>query len=196
MASMSSDDEDYRRQRLAMTWTNPTLRGEGVVLRPLGTLDTDALWEDLQDPEGRRLTGTHHTFTYEEIAVYCASRPDQTDRITLAITEPSDGTYRGEIVLNDHDEANRSAGLRISLSLGARGRGLGTQALRLLLAHAFGPLGLHRVSLEVFAFNTRAIHVYEKVGFRHEGRMRDALWWDSMPHDTLLMAILATDWER
>jgi len=62
-----------------------------------------------------------------------------------------------------------------------------------VLAHAFGPLGLHRVSLEVFAFNARAIHVYEKVGFRHEGRMRDALWWDGAPHDTLLMAALAVD---
>ncbi len=35
----------------------------------------------------------------------------------------------------------------------------------------------------------------KKVGFRHEGRMRDALWWESTPYDTLLMAVLATEWE-
>ena len=189
---------------MAAIWTSPTLRGERVLLRPLGPRDADDVWADLQDPEGRRLTGTHRTFTYEEIVTYCASRAAQTDRITLAITDPRDGAYRGEIVLNDHDEPNRSAGLRIALSADARGRGLGTEALRLVLAHAFGPLKLHRVSLEVFAFNTRAIHVYEKVGFRHEGRMRDALWWDGTPHDTLwwdgtphdtlLMAVLAPDW--
>jgi len=51
------------------------------------------------------------------------------------------------------------------------------------------------VSLEVYAFNERAIHVYEKVGFRHEGRMRDALWWDGAPHDALLMSILTTEWD-
>ena len=95
----------------------------------------------------------------------------------------------------DHDEPNRSAGLRIGLAPPARGQGLGSEALRLVLAHAFGTLRLHRVSLEVYAFNERAIHVYEKVGFRHEGRLRDALWWDGRPHDALLMAVLATEWE-
>jgi len=47
----------------------------------------------------------------------------------------------------------------------------------------------------VFDFNARAIRAYEKVEFRQEGRMRDALWWDGAPHDTLLMAVLATDWK-
>ncbi len=190
------DDGNLERrgdERLA-TWTSPTLHGERILLRPLEPRDTDDLWRDLHDPESRRLTGTHRTFTYQEIAAYCAPRATQIDRITLAITDPSDGAFYGEVVLNDHDEPNRSAGLRIDLSAGARGRGLGTAALRLVLAHAFGPLQLHRVALEVFAFNSRAIHVYEKVGFRLEGRMRDALWWEGTPHDTLLMAILAPDW--
>ncbi len=180
---------------MATMWRSPTLRGERVLLRPLGPRDTDDLWVDVQDPEGQRLTGTHYAFTYEEITAYCASRADRTDRITLAVTDPSDGSYKGEIVLMDHDEPNRSASLRIGLAPSARGQGLGAEALRLVLAHAFGPLGLHRVSLEVYAFNARAIHVYEKVGFRHEGRMRDALWWNGAPHDALLMAALAPEWD-
>ena len=175
-------------------WTSPTLHGERVLLRPLEPPDADALWADLQEPEARHLTGTHRTFTYEEIAAYGATRAEQTDRITLAITDPHDGAFQGEVVLMDHDEPNRSARLRIALSPRARGRGLGTETLRLVLAHAFGPLRLHRVSLEVFAFNGRAIHVYEKVGFRHEGCLRDALWWDGEPHDALLMAVRAPDW--
>jgi hypothetical protein len=75
----------------------------------------------------------------------------------------------------------------------AQNRVLGAEALRLVLAYAFGPLHLHRVPLDVFAFNTRAIRAYEKGGFQHEGRMRDALWWDGTPHDALLMAVLATE---
>jgi len=175
------------------------LHGERVLLRPLGPQNTGDLWADiqadLQDPEARRLTGTHHEFTYEEIAAYCASRVDKTDRITLAITARDTGAWLGEIVLMDHDEPNRSASLRIALVARAQNRGVGTEALRLVLAHAFGPLGLHRVSLDVYAFNERAIHVYEKVGFRHEGRLRDALWWDGVPYDALLMAALATEWK-
>ncbi len=119
---------------------------------------------------------------------------NQTDRITLAITDPGTGGWLGEIILLDHDEPNRSAALRIALAARAQDRGVGTAALRLVLAHAFGPLGLHRVSLDVFAFNAQAIRAYEKVGFRHEGRQRDALWWGGTPHDALLMAILAPEW--
>jgi len=181
---------------VATTWTSPILQGERVLLRPLGAQDTDDLYAHANGPpEERRLTGNHHAFTYEEIAAYCASRAEKTGRVTLAITDPGAGTYLGEVVLMDHDAPNRSAGLRISLVAAARDRGLGSETLRLVLAHAFGPLGLHRVSLEVFDFNARAIRAYEKVGFRHEGRMRDALWWDGAPHDTLLMAVLATEWE-
>ena len=145
---------------MATGWTSPTLRGERVLLRPLGSQDTDDLWVDVQDPEGQRLTGLHHTFTYEEIAAYCASRADKTDRITLAVADPRDGTYKGEVVLMDHDEPNHSASLRIGLAPTARGQGLGADVLRLVLAHAFGPLGLHRVSLDSFAFSTPtgAIH--------------------------------------
>jgi len=185
---------------VATAWTSPTLRGERVLLRPLGPRDTDDLWADiqadLQNAEARRLTGTHRSFTYEEIVAYCASRADKTDRLTLAMTDPGTGAWLGEIVLMDHDEPNRSASLRLALVAGAQNRGLGTEALRLVLSHAFGLLGLHRVSLEVFDFNARAIHVYMKVGFRHEGRMRAALWWDGAPHDTLLMAVLATEWDN
>lgn len=52
---------------------------------------------------------------------------------------------------------------------------------RLVLAvvdHGLTTMGLHRISLEVYAFNPRARHVYEKVGFVHEGTGRDALLFD------------------
>jgi len=189
-----------RSDGVATAWTSPTRRGERVLLRPLGPRDTNDLWvdrqADMQNPEARRLTDIHHAFTYEEIAAYCASRADKTDRITLTIADLSDATWLGDVVLANHDEPNRSATLRISLVTNAQNRVLGAEALRLVLAYAFGPLHLHRVPLDVFAFNTRAIRAYEKGGFQHEGRMRDALWWDGTPHDALLMAVLATEWDN
>ena len=131
-----------------MAWTSPILHGKRVQLRPLGPRDTDDLYAAVNGPPAeRRLTGNHRAFTYEEIAAYCASRAEKTDRVTLAITDPDSGAYLGEVVLMDHDEPNRSAGLRIALVADARDRGLGSETLRLVLAHAFGPLRLHRVSL-------------------------------------------------
>jgi RimJ/RimL family protein N-acetyltransferase len=55
-----------------------------------------------------------------------------------------------------------------------RGQGLGRETTRLVLDWAFGPLGAHRVELEVLVTNRRAIRCYEACGFRHEGVRRDA----------------------
>ncbi|MET1064639.1 MAG: GNAT family protein, partial [Arthrobacter sp.] len=49
------------------------------------------------------------------------------------------------------------------------------------------------IALEVYAFNPRARHVYEKVGFRYEGTGRDALWFDEQWIDVHYMSILETD---
>ena len=58
-----------------------------------------------------------------------------------------------------------------SASPTAGGAGYGAEATALMLDHAFGALGLHRVALAVFEFNERAIRAYQKVGFAIEGRL-------------------------
>ena len=62
-----------------------------------------------------------------------------------------------------------------------------------VLDHAFNERDLHRVDLEVYDFNDRAIHVYKKLGFREEGRLRDALLWDGEFYDAIVMSVLSTD---
>ncbi|MFC0862722.1 GNAT family N-acetyltransferase [Sphaerimonospora cavernae] len=172
----------------------PTLIGKRVVLRPVGPEHTDGLWELVNDPETARLTGAHAKFTREAIAQWCATRAAHDDRLDLAICDAQDGGYRGEIVLNCLDTDNLSCSLRIALIASrAVGRGYGTEAIRLVLDHAFGAVGLHRVSLEVHDFNDRARHVYRKVGFTEDGVLRDALRWEGAWHDTIVMSILAPE---
>jgi RimJ/RimL family protein N-acetyltransferase len=59
-----------------------------------------------------------------------------------------------------------------------------------MLRFAFHELGLHRIELDVFAFNSRAIGCYEKVGFQPEGTRRQALFHAGTYHDVHLMAML------
>ena len=61
------------------------------------------------------------------------------------------------------------------------------------LRYGFDTVGLHRISLKVFDFNPRARRVYQKCGFRLEGRKRDALLAGGRWHDAIIMAILETD---
>jgi RimJ/RimL family protein N-acetyltransferase len=77
-----------------------------------------------------------------------------------------------------------------------RGCGYGTDAMRVLLRYAFQEIGLYRVSLTVFDYNPRAIRAYEKVGFRLEGRVREALNRDGSRTDIRYMGILKPEWEQ
>jgi RimJ/RimL family protein N-acetyltransferase len=115
------------------------------------------------------------------------------DRIVWAIVDHDSGEVVGESVLNDLDLGNRSCGFRIWIS-GARNKGLGTEATRLTMRHAFADQGLNRVELEVYDFNPRARHVYEKVGFVHEGVKRQALRYEGGWIDAHVMSILACEW--
>jgi RimJ/RimL family protein N-acetyltransferase len=174
----------------------PTLRGVRVVLRPIVAADADSMWADLDDAEGMRLTGTHAEFTRDAIERWAASRAATDDRLDLAVTDPDTGQWLGEVVINDWDPNNRSCSFRIALSAHARNRGVGTEATRLLLDHVFDEIDdppVHRVELSVFAFNPRAIAVYERVGFVREGVARDALLWDGEFVDSIQMAMLRTD---
>jgi len=66
--------------------------------------------------------------------------------------------------------------------------------MHLILRYAFSELNLERVSLNVFAYNLRAIHSYEKSGFVHEGRKRGVLRREGRRYDLVFMGILRTDW--
>ena len=174
--------------------TKPTLSGERVTLRPVSADDVPGLLALLADSDGNRLTGTRDLDLSEEAArQWYASRGQQDDRIDLAVLEKTTGAYAGEVVLNDLDRANRSCGFRIGLLPEFRDRGFGSEATRLTVDYALDMLGLHRVELEVFAFNPRGRRVYEKVGFVYEGTRRDALLWEGEWVDAVDMSILATD---
>ena len=172
----------------------PVLTGDRVRLEPLGPDVLDAYWAALNEPEGRRLTGTHAEFTLEQTERWLRTRADQHDRADWAAMSLADGSYLGEAVLNDLDPDNEVCGFRIALAgPHVYGRGFGTETTRLVVGYALDTVGLHRLELQVYAFNPRAQRVYEKCGFRVEGRRRDALLWDGERIDVLDMSILRTD---
>lgn len=103
----------------------------------------------------------------------------------------------GVISLMNLSEANASADLSVILGHPEdRDRGHGADAIATLLNYAFGELGLHRVGLSVFEFNEPAIAAYEKLGFRKEGRLRQAIKRDDAFHDAILMSVLEPEWNR
>jgi RimJ/RimL family protein N-acetyltransferase len=75
-----------------------------------------------------------------------------------------------------------------------RGKGYGTDAMKVILRYAFQELNLRRVSLTTFEYNPRAIRSYEKAGFVHEGRLHKFLLRDGRRWDLIFMGILREEW--
>jgi RimJ/RimL family protein N-acetyltransferase len=78
---------------------------------------------------------------------------------------------------------------------GARGKGYGTEAMRLLLDFAFTALGLNSVMLQYYEFNHAARRCYEKAGFRESGRWRESLWSGGRFWDQVFMDVLSSEFE-
>lgn len=163
-------------------WANPTIEGERVRLRPILGTDAEAMWETVRDPEGNELTATTADFSRAQIDEWCATRQEQDERLDLAIVERATGEYAGEAVLNEYDAEAESANFRIALrGPDWYGRGLGTEATRMVVDHGLRTLGLRRITLGVLARNPRAVRAYEKAGFRETRRyVEDGQDWVEM----------------
>ena len=75
-------------------------------------------------------------------------------------------------------------------------QGYGTEAMQLLVDHGFRTLNLNRIALDVYDNNPRAIRSYEKCGFVHEGRKRQAMFKNGKYVDILQMSILREEWDK
>jgi RimJ/RimL family protein N-acetyltransferase len=87
---------------------------------------------------------------------------------------------------------------RLQLGIGDpqdRGRGYGSETLRLLLRFAFGELNLYRLSVEIPEYNLPALRLFQRAGFREEVRRRQALNRDGCFWDLLILGLLRDEWQ-
>jgi len=97
---------------------------------------------------------------------------------------------------HSYDRSTRSIKLAILVEPASQGRGYGTDAVRLMVDHAFTTFDLNRVALSAFASNPGGLRAYERAGFRVEGTRRHTWYRDGRWHDDVLMAILRAEWEE
>jgi len=72
----------------------------------------------------------------------------------------------------------------------AWGKGIATEAVRQLTFYAFEQYDLHRIEARVFGWNPASKRVLEKVGYKHEGTIRNGVYKDSQFTDEWVMGIL------
>jgi aminoglycoside 6'-N-acetyltransferase len=148
----------------------PALRGPRVVLRRGNPNDEPDLRAVFATPDVARWWPTPDD---DELAAKLSGREDDAEVWMIEV----DGRVVGLIQAYENtDPMYRHAGIDIVLHQDVHGRGLGPEAIRVLARHLFEDRGHHRLVIDPNAANARAIHVYEKVGFRRVGVLRDYEW--------------------
>jgi RimJ/RimL family protein N-acetyltransferase len=172
----------------------PVLRGHRVTLRRAHDNDVEALLRLGRDAEIHRMYGASRgdlrPLTKDAAQRWVQQLLDH----DFAWVIESDGVI-GHIRLDRLDPRDRRASLAVSIEDRAKlGIGLGTEAMRLVINYAFSVLKLHRLSVRVIKYNTRAIRAYEKCGFVIEGTEREAAFVDGTWHDDVIMGLLDRDY--
>jgi RimJ/RimL family protein N-acetyltransferase len=177
-------------------WFPDHLEGERVVLRRHVRENLADFRRWYADPEVARLTRYQDgPMRPEEIERFFLMRAIGPDALAMGIHVKATDRLIGSCAFSQVDGDNGSALFHITIGEhDAWGHGYGSEATSLMVDHAFGSLGLHRVALSVFAFNERAIRAYTRVGFVTEGRSREAIWRDGRWWDEIHMSILEPDW--
>ncbi|MGH3504267.1 MAG: GNAT family N-acetyltransferase [Nocardioidaceae bacterium] len=181
----------------ALAYAGGVLRGDLVRLREAREQDYAQVAEWSADPAvGILQTGWVRPepaeASIERMRVLCANDGNDVGFVVEAL----DGaTLLGRVGLRRVGK-NRCAELAIVIDPPYWGNGYGSDASRVLVRYGFAEMGLHRIELDVFAFNTRAIATYAKLGFVEEGRRRQAIYHDGQWHDDVQMGLLADEWRQ
>lgn len=171
------------------------LTGELVALRPLVEADADGPYPDwLNDAEVCRYN-RHHVYPYtpEQARAWIRSIPSR-DELVLAVTLREDGTHVGNVSLQALDRVARSA--EFAILLGDRrvwGRGVGLECARLVVAHGFAAMNLHRIACATTVDNAAMRRIAEKLGMQQEGIRREAAYHEGRYVDVVEYGLLAED---
>lgn len=128
----------------------------------------------------------------EQFKQWSENRDPSSVGFSIELSETEE--FIGHVTIFGRDHINQSATLAIVLGPELQGRGYGTDAVRLAVRYGFLQLGLNRIELQAWAFNSRGIAAYTKAGFVEEGRRREAVLFNGQRHDQVIMSILRDEW--
>ena len=174
------------------------LYGKKVILRSVEEEDLEMLRELTNDPEFEKMiVGWSFPVLKKDQREWFGNCKDDLSRLRFIIATEQDGAV-GLIGLRDIDWKNgKASGLGIRIAKKEiRSRGLGTDAQMTLMKYAFEELRLHRINASAVTYNIPSLKLLEKVGFKIEGRQREAIYKNGEYHDVILMGCLKSDYEE
>lgn len=120
---------------------------------------------------------------------------DSARHFMIDLTRNGETKSIGNVSFRHFDRICRS--VSIGIMIGDKnewGKGYGTEAIRQFTRLLFTRYNLHRIQLDTFPNNERAIRTYEKCGFVKEGILRQSFWTSDGYSDRVVMGLLVDDW--
>ncbi|WP_127571772.1 GNAT family N-acetyltransferase [Georgenia faecalis] len=182
-----------------MTLPTPELHTSRLHLRPFTGADADHLARLHTDAEVMRYWDsprwTDHARAERFLAV-CQRLAEEGSGARVAIDRASDGAFVGWCSVTGWNPEFRSASLGYCLDSSRWGHGYATEAARALLQWAFAALDLNRVQAEADTRNRASARVLEKLGFVHEGTLREDCIVDGDVSDSWVYGLLRREWRQ
>ena len=174
------------------------LNGKMTVLKPLEWEDLPILHRWHLDPEVAYWGSGSHPDTYYSIydLEERYEREARNESVKRFMIYTLDDESIGSVSIRFRDKQAGNGILAIFIGeQNYWGRGYGTDALRVFLEYLFDQWNFHRIELETWAGNERAIRTYEKCGFVIEGRLREGFYVRGQYYDRVQMGILRSDYD-
>jgi len=172
--------------------------GKLVRLREYRKEDIPLKLSYINDPEILKYLepGIPYPVTLNEELKWLDSISAFRDTYRFAIEAVTDSNYIGDCGVSSIDWKNSIASVSIFIGSGAyRGKGYGTEAMKLLISFLFNQVNINKVRLSVYSFNERAIKSYEKCGFKIEGVLRQEIFRNGEYHDIIAMGMLKEEYK-
>jgi len=176
---------------------HPFIIGEKIYLRGLERKDLEGDYFDwLNDSEVTRfLDSGFLPNSMEKMDDYYGNVALSPDNVMLAIIDKESDRHVGNIKLGPINWITRVAPLGIMVGNKEYwGRGYGTEAIQLVVNHAFGRLNLHKINAGIAADNTASVGAFGKAGFEIEGRAKSQFYLDGDYSDSLYVGITRDDY--
>jgi ribosomal-protein-alanine N-acetyltransferase len=177
----------------------PVLETERCLLRGLTPQDDEAMFAIFSDRETMRFWSSPPHLDIDQTRTRLArgiARVEAGSTLWWGIQRKGDDRLLGNISIF-FDEAQRHHRAELGYVLGREywGQGYMGEAQRAVVAYAFGTLGLHRLEADTDPRNQGSVRSLERLGFQHEGVLRDRWEVAGEVTDSLILGLLAKDWE-
>ncbi len=171
---------------------------ERLRLRPLTALDAAALFEVFSDPEVMRYWSSAPWTELKQADEYIVSAGQalaEGSMLRVGIEVAASGKMVGQLALHHFDEQNRRCEIGYALGRASWGKGYMAEAITCILDHAFARLPLNRIEADVDPRNAASMQALARLGFVHEGLLRERWIVAGEVCDTAFYGLLKSDWD-